>query len=206
MPMRSGLRSRDAASLILAGAVSGMLFTTAGATSIERDDPPELSAVLRAARTYVHDYEAKLTFILADESYTQQIRDQVPITSAVESRTMKSWPRTLIHDLNQQPVSSTGEIVVEAETGRVRRTELKATIGSVSLDLTTDYALEKDLDLWVPTLLRERYEEGIRGSGADSRVKGTGYEEIWCEAKYSHFRRFEVKGGIKGGFMPLPRP
>lgn len=106
-------------------------------------------------------------------------------------------PVTLIHDLALQAAPSTGEILVEAESGRVRRTQLSTRIGSVSLSLTTDYTSEPALDMWVPSILREHYEEGVYGSGADSRVPGSGHEEIWCEAKYSHFRRFEVTGGIK---------
>jgi hypothetical protein len=70
-------------------------------------------------------------------------------------------------------------------------------IGSVSLSLTTGYVSEPALDMWVPSILGERYEEGVYGTGADSRVPGSGHEEIWCEATYSHFRRFEVTGGIK---------
>lgn len=106
---------------------------------------------------------------------------------------------TLLHDLAHQPAPSTGQILVEPESGRIRRTELTTTIGRVSMKLTTDYAYQASLDLWVPSQLQEHYEEGVYGSGADSRVTGTGHEEIWCEAKYSHFHRFEVKGGIKKG-------
>jgi hypothetical protein len=74
-----------------AGAAAAIFFTPAQAASrLDRDDPPELSSVLQASRAYVHDYETKLTFLLADESYTQQIRDQVPITSPVQGRTMTS--------------------------------------------------------------------------------------------------------------------
>jgi hypothetical protein len=262
-----------------------------------------LARVLQTSREYVRDYESKLTFVLAEEEYVQDIRDQVPLNTSPQGRKMKSeiyfifapqtseWmairdvisvdgqqiadrpnlvamlgtipatqvaatvkarnsrfnigrtvrnfneptlglqvldpdrtsglefklgstktdhgtalatlafrdlgPVTLIHDLSLQPAPSTGETLVEAESGRVRRTQLSTRIGSVSLSLTTDYASEPALDMWAPSVLREHYEEGVYGSGADSRVPGTGHEEIWCEAKYSHFRRFEVTGGIK---------
>lgn len=301
--MRSGLFLRLSTVLTATAIVVGLLVTVRAAPTVDRADAPELSQVLQVARAYVHDYETKLTFVLADESYTQQIRDQVPITSPVQGRTMKSeiyfvfapqtntwmairdvvsvdgkpvadrqnlmtmlgtipatqvdatvkarnsrfnigrtvrnfneptlalqildagradtaefklsgtrtdggialatfefrerWPSTLIADLHGQPTPSTGELVVETGTGRVRRTQLNTTIGPVSLTFTTEYAVDKDLDLWVPTHFREQYREGLPGTGADSRVKGTGYEEVWCEGKYTHFRRFEVTGGIK---------
>jgi hypothetical protein len=260
--------------------------------------------VIDTARAYVEDYRNKLTFIIADEDYTQEIRDQVPLDHAMpKGRTMRSemyflfapqtqqWlavrdvisvdgqpltdrpnvsallaampasdvamtvathnsrfnigrtrrnvneptlgllildaarqssvafdvrktdvdrgtrvttisfqelgPRTLIHDVLGAAVPSSGEIVAEEQTGRVRRTEVKTRIGSVSIDLATTYVAEPDLDMWVPAAFREHYEDGIYQRAAKNRFNGPGYEEIFCEAKYSHFRRFETTGRIK---------
>jgi hypothetical protein len=118
--------------------------------------------------------------------------------------TEKTEP-TLIRDLNLQSVFSTGELTVEAGTGRIRKAVLRVTIGSVRMEFTTDYALDRHTDLWVPTSFRERYEDGIAGiqpqTPAQRReslsVPPTQYEEIICDAKYTNFRRFETTGRIK---------
>jgi hypothetical protein len=263
--------------------------------------------VIDTARAYVEDYKNKLTFIIADEDYTQEIRDQVPLDPAMpKGRTMKSemyflfapqteqWlavrdvisvdgqpltdrpnvsallatmrpsdvamtvathnsrfnigrtvrnvneptlgllildadrqssvvfdvkrtdvdrgtrvatiafheqgPRTLIvmfHDALPAAASSSGEIVAEEQTGRVRRTEIKTKLGSVSVDLATTYVAEPALDMWVPATFREHYEDGVYQHDAKNRFGAPGYEEILCEARYSHFRRFETTGHIK---------
>lgn len=119
--------------------------------------------------------------------------------------TEKTGP-TLIRDLQLRPVFSKGEFVIEAATGRVRRAQLGVTIGSVTLELTTTYAPEERLGLWVPVHFRERYEEGVSLSvGArtpreapQARLDAaTSYEEIVCEAKYTNYRRFEATARIK---------
>jgi hypothetical protein len=283
---------------------AGVSLAPAGVVSARSSGGPAEPAVLEAARRYVLDYETKLTFVLADEKYVQQIRDQVPLESSMpQGRTMKSqvyyivapqtgtWmsvrdvvdvdgqpvkdrpdllamlattpisqvdatiktrnarfnigrtirtfneptlalqvlepsrapsidfrvtgtrtdrgvelstltfrehgTSTLLHDLQGHPALSAGEITVETKTGVVRKTTIAVRIDPVAMNLTTDYARDKDLDLWVPSALHERYEQGIYGSGADSRVRGSGHEEVRCEATYSNFHRFEVKGGIK---------
>ena len=112
---------------------------------------------------------------------------------------------TLIRDLSLQPVFSTGELGVEAGTGRIRRAVLRVTIGAVSMEFTTEYAPNAGLDLWVPASFRERYEEGVLGMQAQStpaaRRQNLGtqpqYEEILCDATYTNYRRFEVLGRIK---------
>ena len=112
---------------------------------------------------------------------------------------------TLIRDLNLHPVFSTGELVVEAGTGRIRRAVLRVTIGAVNMEFTTQYARNAGLDLWVPASFRERYEEGVLGMQAQStpaaRRQNLGtqpqYEEILCDATYTNYRRFEVLARIK---------
>jgi hypothetical protein len=260
--------------------------------------------IIEAARVYVEDYKNKLTFIIADEDYEQQIRNQVPLDPVMsKARTMKSemyflfapqtqqWlavrdvisvdgqpltdrpnvtamlaampaseaaaavamynsrfnigrtlrnvneptlgllildaarqssvvfdvtktvvdrgarvttisfreqgPRTLIHDGLKAAAPSSGEILVEEPTGRVERTEIKARIGSVSLDLATTYVAEPVLDMWVPATFREHYEDGGNQAFAGNLFNAPAHEDISCEAKYSHFRRFETTGHIK---------
>jgi len=52
--------------------------------------------------------------------------------------------------------------------------------------LTTEYAPDEKLGLWVPTVFRERYE--------DSRRKAR--EIVLCEARYTNYRRFQTSARI----------
>ena len=49
-----------------------------------------VDGVVRSAAGYVKAYQEQLTFLIADEAYTQQIRSQVPNDRGPQSRTMKS--------------------------------------------------------------------------------------------------------------------
>lgn len=103
-------------------------------------------------------------------------------------------PPTLIHDLNRGRVFSKGELVIEAGTGRVRRAMLAGKIQEVQLELTTEYAPEPRLGMWVPVLFREQYRYGVAPRSFDSRSE---YEHILCEARYTNYRRFETSVRIK---------
>jgi hypothetical protein len=96
-------------------------------------------------------------------------------------------PSTLVHGTDHRPVYSTGEIVVEAETGRIRRTSLELKYGPVVAQLSTDYAKVPAVDMWVPVRFQERYEQTRK----DLR------EVIVCEARYTNHRRFEVQTRIR---------
>ena len=287
--------------LLLAGA-AGVRSQGQPSTRLETSVP----AVIDAAAAYVKTYQDQLTYVIADETYTQQIRNQVPPDKTMpRSRTLKSelfflfapgdrtWmairdvaevdgkpvdhrpdlksalqtlpaqqvagtfktynsrfnlghvvrnfneptlsllvldaryrdsftferrriartggatlvtlafnerkPPWLIRDLSLRPVFSQGELLVEAGTGRIRRALLKAKIGGVQVELTTNYVADPRLGMWVPALFRERYEDGIDAGGARSRLLTSSgqYEEIICEAKYTNFRRFETLARIK---------
>ncbi len=264
-----------------------------------------VAGVVRGAAAYVKAYQEQLTFLIADEAYTQQIRSQIPDDRTPKARTMKSevffmftpangdWMAirdvvevdrkpitgrqdvktalgtlpaaqvagaskasnsrfnigrtqrnfnepilsllvldarylpnftferkrveraasgtlvtlafmetsapTLIRDLQLRPVFSKGELVIDAATGRVHRAQLRLTIGGVAIELTTVYAADERLGLWVPILFRESYEEGMRTPGAAlTRLESPATrEEIACEARYSNYRRFETTARIK---------
>ena len=49
-----------------------------------------VDGVVRTATAYVKAYQEQLTFLIADEAYTQQIRNQVPNDGTPRARTMKS--------------------------------------------------------------------------------------------------------------------
>lgn len=123
--------------------------------------------------------------------------DATVVTVAFSERRSQE---TLIRDLRLRPVRSKGELMVEAGTGRVRHAVLNLTIGGLQAQLSTTYARDEKLGIWVPTLFREHYEQGVDPSitQARSRTPKSGdHEDVFCEAKYSNFRRFEVTTRIR---------
>lgn len=101
---------------------------------------------------------------------------------------------TLIHDLRRGRVFSKGQLVIEARTGRVRRTVLTGKIDQMRLELTTVYAPDERLEMWVPAEFREHYEYGVMPKSLDTQSE---YENIICHAKYTNFRRFQTSVRIK---------
>ncbi len=93
---------------------------------------------------------------------------------------------TLVRGLDGRDLYSSGEILLEAGSGRVRRTDIRFTYGPVTARLTTTYAREPKLGLWVPTQFSEQ----------DQRA-GRLREVIRCEATYTNYRRFEVAARIR---------
>ncbi len=94
---------------------------------------------------------------------------------------------TLIRSVVGQPVYATGEMDIEAGTGRIHRTRLEMSTGSLRATLEARYELDPKLHLLVPSLFTERYEDGR------SRER----QVIVCEARYTNYRRFEVSVRIK---------
>jgi hypothetical protein len=88
---------------------------------------------------------------------------------------------TLVRSVDGGDLFSSGELTIEAGTGRIRRTLIRFPSGPVAAELTTVYAHEPKLDLWVPVRLSERYE----------RREEAG-ELTLCESTYTNWRRFEV--------------
>lgn len=93
---------------------------------------------------------------------------------------------TLIRAIDGPPVFSTGEVTVEAGTGRIRRTTIEMKHGPIVAVLTTDYALDPKLDMWVPATFTERYDQ-----------KKNPRQQIFCEARYTNYRRFDVTSRIR---------
>lgn len=86
------------------------------------------------------------------------------------------------------PIRSRGEMTIEADSGRIRRTVFELNDGAVHARLTTVYGHEEKLDLWVPTDFTERYELSRHGE-PDEVVTGT--------ARYTNYRRFSTSGRVK---------
>lgn len=107
-------------------------------------------------------------------------------------------------DLNRGQAPVDGEFVIEEATGRIRRTRLRVSfdLGPAEAVLTTTYAHDPKVDLWVPETFRETYEDGVEqraGSGAAGAAAVTGhqFESIYCESRYSNYRRFQATARIK---------
>jgi len=93
---------------------------------------------------------------------------------------------TLVRAKTGRDLFSTGEIDLEAGTGRIHRTMMQTKYDRITAELTTMYAPEPKLQLWVPVWFSERYS---RDDGTD--------EVILCEAEYTNYRRFETRVRIR---------
>jgi hypothetical protein len=107
-------------------------------------------------------------------------------------------------DLNRGQAPVVGEFVIEEASGRIRRTRLRVSFetGPAEAILTTTYAHDPKVDLWVPETFRETYEDGVErstGSGTAGAELAAGlmFESIYCESRYSNYRRFQATARIK---------
>lgn len=125
------------------------------------------------------------------------VRTEKGVTLVTVSFKDLDGPHALIYDLRLRPAAVEGELVVEQGTGRIHRTELKVVLANVNAELTTDYERSTALDLMVPTLFREHYEDGVDHSGSAVLDFAAQYESIVCESRYSNFRRFTTTSRIK---------
>jgi len=154
--------------------------------------------------------EPTLALVVLDDDHRDRFKFDRRSTVKTEDGTVatidfveKTSP-TLIRDLRYRSVYSKGSFVIEAGTGRVRRAVLRAQIDSLKVELATDYAPDARLGMWVPSVFRERYEQGEASPPANNRRDLTTlpnprreYEHVLCEARYSNYRRFEVSSRIK---------
>lgn len=81
---------------------------------------------------------------------------------------------------------ASGEIVIEAGTGVIRRTSFEMSYGRLKVRLITEYARDPKIGLWLPSLFTERYDATVKPN-----------ETIFCRATYTNYRRFEVTGRIR---------
>ncbi len=101
---------------------------------------------------------------------------------------------TLIWDATRGKILSTGEIVIEAGSGRVRETTFRAHSGNIKVELTTKYAADERLEMWVPASFRESYEGGRRPR---TMSENADYEHVIAVSTYSNYRRFQTTVRIK---------
>jgi hypothetical protein len=94
---------------------------------------------------------------------------------------------TLVMGVNGEPVFTHGELDIDAATGRVERTTIELALASVRARLSTTYALDAKLKLWVPSVMSERYES------VDPLLSQT----ITVDTTYTNYRRFDTSVVIK---------
>ena len=106
---------------------------------------------------------------------------------------------TLIRTTAGKPIYTSGELMVEPESGRIWQSTLNASVDAIKVQLTTEYSLDERLGLLLPTVFREQYEQGslsiARKSG--DPVRPVDHEVVVTEGRYSNFRRFEVLSRIR---------
>lgn len=150
--------------------------------------------------------EPTLSLLFLDDRYRPNVtftrkgaQTRSGVTWVTVAFTEKSGPDTLVHDRSGEPAPSKGEFVIDAATGRIRQAWMVTTIGQLTADFTTEYTADSRLGIWVPSRFTEHYVNGARVQNAgDPRTQiRTRFEEIRCLAKYTNYRRFEVKVIIK---------
>lgn len=101
---------------------------------------------------------------------------------------------TLIHDTTRGRIFTTGEIIVEAVSGLVRETTIRARTGDLDVELTTKYVADATLEMWVPDSFRESYEAGIDPKSLQSQAE---HEHVVALSTYRNYRRFQTAVRIK---------
>lgn len=102
---------------------------------------------------------------------------------------------TLIRGSDGRQIFTKGELVIDAATGRLRRTVITLKEGAVEAGLTTTFTENEKLGLWLPSTLTERYEHTTSRSVTTSRMQSVtinGRELVVAESTYSNYRRFDV--------------
>jgi hypothetical protein len=94
---------------------------------------------------------------------------------------------TLVAGTNGSPVFAGGELVVDAETGRIEETTIQFILNTINARIETKYKEDARLKLWVPSVMRETYQETANG-----------FEQtIQCVSTYTNYRKFETSAIIK---------
>ncbi len=176
------------------------------ATQFKRDN-----SRFNIGRTFRNFNEPTLSLLVLDDRYRDRFsfertntRREGTSTTATFAFREEAAP-TLIRDSSGGNVFASGELVVDAESGRVMQAVLRVAPDGVEMTLSTDYVPSTHLGMLVPSRFREHYVNGtpphdarpVPGARQAQRQFGSFYEEIVCEATYRDFRRFEVKARIR---------
>lgn len=94
---------------------------------------------------------------------------------------------TLVAGTNGAPAFSSGEMIIDAASGRIEQTRFSFVLGTITAGIETVYAEDAKLKLWVPSVMRETYTQSAKG-----------FEQtINCVSTYSNYRKFETSAIIK---------
>lgn len=94
---------------------------------------------------------------------------------------------TLVQAASGGPVFTSGELVLDAATGRLQRSVVVMKDGPTTAQLTTTFTENEKLKLWLPATLQERYTH------SSPRLK----EVVVVESTYTNYRKFEVTARIR---------
>lgn len=94
---------------------------------------------------------------------------------------------TLILGSDMSPVYTRGELTIDATTGRLQRSFITMKDGPTTASLTATFARDEKMDLWLPSVLLERYEHETPQHK----------EQVLVESKYTNFRKFGVTVRIR---------
>ncbi len=94
---------------------------------------------------------------------------------------------TLVRGSDGSQIFATGEMTIEATTGRLRQTTITLKDVGTQASMTTVFAEHEIVQLWLPRFLTERYEH------TTSRLR----ELVVAESAYTNYRRFGVSVIIK---------
>jgi hypothetical protein len=145
--------------------------------------------------------EPTLPLLLLDEKRVGNVRfnlessgDEAGVAIATVSFAERGRPTLVRFDATDGPpplVPARGELVIEVATGVVRRTSFELSVDAqgrrFKVRLTTDYARDPKIGLWLPATFGERYDS----------VTPDGTEIVFGRATYTNYRRFEVNARIR---------
>ena len=104
---------------------------------------------------------------------------------------------TLIRTTAGKPIYTSGELMVEPDSGRIWQSTLNASVDAIQVQLATEYSFDQRLGLLLPTVFLEHYEQGSPAAFRGRPVKTPEHEVVVAEGRYSNFRRFEVLSRIR---------
>lgn len=94
---------------------------------------------------------------------------------------------TIVRGMQGNDVPARGELTLDAATGRLVRSVIILKDGPTTAQLTTTFAYDEPLKMWMPSVMHERYTH------SSPRTKQT----VIAQSKYSDYRKFAVTARIK---------